>query len=124
MEAIDFWVISEPLILEQFKKQYGPDDTTGSGGPSAGQSQVAVVTFPRYSFLSNVVPFSITNSAALNVEWSDGQENKGQLFYGQDFTVSGNKIQLTNGAGGTTDWTPTVQANALGLLNITISQEN
>ena len=122
MNTIDYDTMSQALIIEQFKKQYGPDNV-GSGGVGSGQSQVANVTFPRYSYLSNLVPFVITNANLLDIEWGPGQENYGQLFYGQDYTVVGNCINLTNG-GAATDWTPTVQANALGLLNIIVTQGN
>jgi hypothetical protein len=121
MNTIDYTAMSEKLIIEQFKRQYGPDDVSGIGSQS-GQSAVAVVTFPRYSSLSNVIPFSITNASRLNIQWGPDQENKGQLFYGQDFFVTGNQIQLTDGSGPTTDWTPTIQANALGLLNVIVTQ--
>jgi hypothetical protein len=241
--------MGQGLVLEQFKKQYGPDIT--GGGFSGGLSQVALVTFPRYSYLSNVAPFPLQritpeivgnptygeydhgvesgNVGSLGVtsinyedlsgkiiilqhnpgnqgiwwnadyvtinmnsgftvpstivsglvvyfqnlawatfsevihdtlyggaignpghafselsnfvkgvphvaeidtplnfgiEWSPNQENKGQLFYGKDFLIFGNRIQLTDGTNGATDWTPTVQANVLGLLNVTISMRS
>jgi hypothetical protein len=124
-QITDYETLSDTLIPAQLKKQYGPDSSGGGsgGGSTPGQGQTFVVTFPRYSYLSNVVPFAITDVARLCVEWGPKQENKGQLIYGHEFTVSGNKIQLTNGTGGTVDWTPTVQANALGLLNLTVTQE-
>ena len=121
MDILDYNGISQPLILEQFKKQYGPDNA-GAGSGEGGQSRVAIVTFPAFSFASNVVPFAITDTSSLLVTWTDGQENKGRIIYGQEFTVVGNAVQLTDGAGGTTDWTPTVRANALGLLNVTVTQ--
>ena len=123
MEAIDYTSTSYMLIIEQLKTQYGPDNTT-SDGSIPDQSLVAIVAFPRFSFLSEVVPFMISDISKLQVEWTPGQENKGQLVYGSEFTVFENKIQLTDGTGGTTDWTPTVAANSLGLLNFTITQGN
>jgi hypothetical protein len=124
VDTIDYNNEAQPLILEQLKRQYGPDNVITGGGQSGGQSAVAIVTFPRYSFASNVVPFSITDTADLIVVWGLNQENKGTLIYGIDYTVVGNCVVLNNGAGGGTDWTPTVAANALGLLNITVTQEN
>lgn len=123
VETINYGDTTKPLILEQLKRVYGPDNAQG-GGSNSGASTVAVVTFPRYSFTSNVVPIAITDVSKLSVEWTTGQENKGQLVYGTDFTVSSNRIVLTNGSGGTTDWTPTCAANALGLLSLTVSQES
>lgn len=123
METINYSDTTKPLILEQLKTQYGPDNAQG-GGSNPGASTVAIVTFPRYSFTLNVVPIAITDVSKLSAEWTPGQENKGQLAYGTDFTVSGNRIVLTDGTSGTTDWTPTVGANALGLLSLTVSQES
>jgi hypothetical protein len=117
----DYAAEAYSLTAEQLKRQFG-DDSAAQVVPSGGR--VETVFFPAFSFQSDVVPFAILSSAGLTVEWASGQENKGTLIYGAEYQISGNRIVLTDGTSGTIDWTPTVQANALGLLNITVTKTN
>jgi len=123
MNIINYAVEAKKLIIEQLKKQFGPDNTL-SGGAKNGQTVVATVTFPRYSYTSTVIPFAVINAPFIKAYWTENQENKGQLIYDTEFIVIGNRIQLTNGSGNTVNWLSTVQANALGLLSVTVMQEN
>ena len=120
----DYETESTDLILEQLKRQAGDDSESSTGGiPDPAGGMTAVVAFPAFSFTSAVIPF-VATPASVAVEWSAGQQNKGALVYGVEYIITGNAIELTDGTGSTVDWTPTVQANALGLLNVTVTVKN
>lgn len=108
---------AENLLPEQFKSQ-----TTGTPpGPTPTMTSPYNLTFAPFSFISSALPVDAVVDRLINVRWGVGQENVGTLWFGIDYTViDHNKIQLTDGTGGTTDWTPTVQANSLGLLNVNV----
>jgi len=119
MEPINHSNLTESLLLEQLRYQLGNGDSNDTVITEI--ITTVVVSFPRYSFESNTIPTVITDINKTRVKWSDNQENKGYLIYGVEFTLTeDNTILLTDGTNGTIDWSPTVEANFLGLLNVTI----
>jgi hypothetical protein len=113
----------EQAFEDLYDGNYQSIDQPSGVVPSISEKPTGtVVTFPAYSFTSNLVPFSIPDTSLYRVEWTEGQENSGTLLWVTEIHMDAcsNRIVLTNGYTGTVDWTPTVQANALGLLSVTI----
>jgi hypothetical protein len=78
------------------------------------------VTFPAYSAISNALTGGkvVTTDSNSIVAWGVGQSNTGTLVFTTDYVIdTHNKVHLDE-----TKWATTIAANALGLLNVNISE--
>lgn len=109
------------LFLEEV-----PYYASGSEIYSAGTSEGTVIdtgtgessenlTFPAFTDTATAFSAPFVDPTKVHVRWGSGQEATGELVYLTDFTISTDKIVLD-----ATIFANTIQANALGLLNVDV----
>jgi hypothetical protein len=107
--TIKFEQVPSDLFDSNSSTVSNPEGVDNSGDPGTPIN----LTFPAGTDTSSVRATPFSDDTLSIVTWGSGQEQKGLLVYTTDYTViDHNKIKLTS------LWTNSIQANALGLLNI------